>query len=112
MDLAAQPPRSARETFAAVVRRARGEGAVEAFVREQVAGRSREAIEAWNREFLRYEPDLTRPNYRDAVEALRRRAPGRSDITLWVDLTDVEEGRPVPTPEEVRARRAALSLAT
>jgi hypothetical protein len=99
------------EEFADVVRRARGDDDVEAFVRQRVAGRSRDEIETWNRDFLKYEPDLSRPAYRDAVEALQRRAPGRPDITLWVHLIDIEEGRPVPTPEEVRALKAELGLA-
>jgi hypothetical protein len=97
------------EEFAAVVRRAPDDGGVEAFVRERVAGKSTEAIEAWNREFLDYEPDLSRPSYSGQREALQRRAPDRHDITLWVHLTDIEEGRPVPTEEGVQAMRAALA---
>ena len=96
------------EDFADVVRRARDDGDVEAFVRQKVAGRSPEEVEAWNRRFLHYEPDLSRPAYRGQAEALARRAPGRADLTLWVHLTDIEEGRPVPTPDEVRAFKAQV----
>ena len=96
------------DEFAGVVREARDDGDVEAFVRQKVAGRSPEEIEAFNREFLDYEPDLSRSAYQGQREALARRAPDRTDITLWVHLTDIEEGRPVPTAEEVRAFKEQL----
>jgi Domain of unknown function (DUF5069) len=97
------------ETFAGVVGRASGDADVEAYVRQLVAGKSRDEIEAWSRQFLDYEPDLSRPAYSGQREALARRAPDRSDLTLWVQLTDIEEGRPVPSPEEVQAFRASLA---
>jgi hypothetical protein len=97
------------ETFAGVVGRASGDADVEAYVGQLVAGKSRDEIEAWSRQFLDYEPDLSRPAYSGQREALARRAPDRSDLTLWVQLTDIEEGRPVPTTEEARAFRASLA---
>ena len=96
------------EEFASVVGAARSDGDVEAFIRSKLAGRAEEEVLAWNQDFLRYEPDLSQPHYQDAARALQERAPGRDDLTLWVDVIDVEEGRPVPTPEEVRARKADL----
>lgn len=96
------------DEFAGVVRQARDEGDVEAFVRQKVADKSPAEIEAFNREFLDYEPDLSRPAYEGQREALARRAPDRNDITLWVHLTDIEEGRPVPAPEEVREFKEQL----
>jgi hypothetical protein len=96
------------EAFAAVVGQARDDGDVEAFVRRQIAGRSAAEIEAWTRAFLDYEPDLSRAAYEGQREALARLAPGRDDLTLWVHLTDMEEGRPVPTPEEVQTFKAGL----
>jgi Domain of unknown function (DUF5069) len=97
------------EAFAGVVGGAAGDGEVEAFVRQLASGKSRDEIEAWNRQFLDYEPDLSRSAYSGQREALARRAPDRSDLTLWVQLTDIEEGRPVPTPEEARAFKAGLA---
>jgi len=102
-----------KDEFAAVVKnagtaRAAADAAVEAFVRQKVAGRSAEEIEAFNRRFLDYAPDLSRDAYKGQREALAHRAPGRTDLTLWVHLTDIEEGRPVPTPEEVRALKEQL----
>ena len=97
-----------KDEFADVVRQAQDDRDIEAFVRQKVAGRSPEEIEAWNRRFLDYEPDLARDAYQGQREALARLAPGRTDLTLWVHLTDIEEGRPVPTPDEVRAFKAQL----
>ena len=94
-----------KDEFAEVVRNAGGDGDVEAFVRRKAAGRSQEEIDAWARTFLDYEPDLSRDAYQGQREALARRA---ADITLWLHLTEIEEGRPVPTPEEVRAFKAQL----
>ena len=79
------------------------DAAVEAFVRDKTKNRSADEIDSFNRRFLDYQPDLSRDAYTGQREALARRAPGRTDITLWVHLTDLEEGRAVPTPEEVRA---------
>ena len=98
------------EQFAGVVRQAAGDADVEAYVRQRVEGKSGAEIEAWNRQFLDYEPDLSRSSYAGQREALARRAPGRSDITLWVHLTDIEEGRDVPSPEAVRAFRAGAAV--
>jgi hypothetical protein len=97
-----------KEEFAGVVREATDDNAVAAFVQQKVAGRSPDEIESFNRKFLDYEPDLSRDAYSGQAEALKRRAPGRTDITLWVHLTDMEEGRAVPTPEEVRAFKEQL----
>ena len=97
------------DEFAGIVSRSPDDAGVEAFVREKLAGKSTESIEAFNREFLDYEPDLSRPSYSGQREALQRRAPERKDITLWVHLTDMEEGRPVPTEADVREMRAALA---
>src|SRR6266542_5327865 len=97
-----------KDEFADVVRRAGSDADIEAFVGQKVAGRSAEEIEAWNRKFFDYEPDLSRDAYNGQREALARRAPGRSDLTLWIHLTDIAEGRPVPTPEEVKAFKEQL----
>lgn len=97
-----------KDEFAGVVQRARGDAEVEAFVRQKLAGRSPGEIETFNRKFLDYEPDLSRSAYSGQREALASRAPGRTDITLWVHLTDMEEGRPVPAPEEVKAFKEQL----
>ena len=57
--------------------------------------RSRKQIEAWNTQMLERGPDDEAKwayfkNTRDGVD------PSRTDIVTWVDLLDLEEGRPVP----------------
>jgi hypothetical protein len=99
-----------KDEFAGVVKAAlpKPDAAVAAFVAKKISGRSSREIEAFNRRFLDYEPDLSRDAYQGQRDALKTRAPGRTDLSLWIHLTDIEEGRPVPTPEEVRAFRAHL----
>ena len=86
------------DEFLDAVRSARGDDGVAALVQQKLASKPPEAIAAWNEAFMSIEPDLSRPGYADAVAALKRRAPHRTDITHWVDVIDVEEGRPVPAP--------------
>ena len=85
------------EEVADAVRQADDEQ-IAAFVRTKLGDKTTEAVEAWNAAFMAIEPDLSRPAYADAVAAVQRRAPHRTDITHWVDLIDVEEGRPIPPP--------------
>ncbi|MAG35710.1 MAG: hypothetical protein CL878_05625 [Dehalococcoidia bacterium] len=86
------------EEFSAAVQRAASDDDVAAFVRAKLAVKTEGAIEAWNNAFMAIEPDLSRSAYADAVAAVKRRAPQRTDITHWVDLIDVEEERPIPPP--------------
>ena len=65
--------------------------------------RSKKQIEIWNKEMLERRPeDEAQWTYfkktRDAID------PSRTDIVTWIDLLDLEEGRPVP-------RRDAASTA-
>ena len=86
------------EEVADAVRQADDDEQIATFVRAKLADKTTEAVEAWNAAFMAIEPDLSRPAYADAVAAVQRRAPHRTDITHWVDLIDVEEGRPIPPP--------------
>jgi hypothetical protein len=57
--------------------------------------RSSKQIELWNKQMLARGPDdEAKWNYfrktRDAVD------PSRTDVVTWIDLLDLEEGRPVP----------------
>jgi hypothetical protein len=98
------------QEFAEVVRRSHDDRGVEAFIRERLAGKSAAEIEAWSKDFLGCEPDTSQPYYLPVLAIRDQRVPGRDDLTLWADLTDVEEGRPVPAREQVRANRQALGL--
>lgn len=96
--------------FAEVVRRAPDDSGVAAFIQEKLARKTLEEIDAWNKDFLAYEPDTSEAYYTPVLAMREQRAPGRDDITLWVDLTEVEEGRAVPSREDVQATRTRLGL--
>lgn len=65
------------------------------WVRERAVARTTDEIEQWNRAFLARGPEDEegRRRFFAKREAL---APGRTDVTSWVDLLDLEEGREVP----------------
>lgn len=54
-----------------------------------------EQIDAWSRAFLSRTPDNEESRQR-FLKTRERVAPNRTDITGWIDLLDLEEGRPVP----------------
>jgi hypothetical protein len=59
---------------------------------QHAKARSPEAIEAWNKTFLDRKSQ-NEESLRHFLEVLNRIAPHRTDITTWVDLLDLEEGR-------------------
>jgi hypothetical protein len=54
-----------------------------------------EQIDAWNRVFVTRTPQNEESRQR-FLKTRERVAPNRTDITSWIDLLDLEEGRPVP----------------
>lgn len=54
-----------------------------------------EQIDAWNEVFLTRTPQNEESRQR-FLKTRERIAPNRTDITGWIDLLDLEEGRPVP----------------
>jgi hypothetical protein len=66
------------------------------WVKKKAKSRSPEEIENWNQAFLNRKPQ-TEESLRYFLETRNRLAPERTDITTWVDLLDLEEGRPVTT---------------
>ena len=54
-----------------------------------------EQIDAWSRAFLSRSPDNEESRQR-FLKTRERVAPNRTDITSWIDLLDLEEGRAVP----------------
>lgn len=53
-----------------------------------------EQIDAWNKDFLARTPQNEESRKR-FLKTRERVAPNRTDITRWIDLLDLEEGRPV-----------------
>lgn len=58
--------------------------------------RSPQAIEEWNTTFLNRKPQ-NEESLRHFLEVRNRIAPHRTDVTTWVDLLDLEEGRSAPS---------------
>lgn len=54
-----------------------------------------EQIDAWNKVFLTRTPQNEESRKR-FLKTRERVAPNRTDITSWIDLLDLEEGREVP----------------
>ena len=81
-------------TFAQSVRELGSDQAIEAWVRRSLLARKSEReIECFNRDRTHWKPypDSDKEQYFD--EMRQRIAPGRSDVTTWFELLDLEEGR-------------------
>ena len=62
------------------------------WVKEHATVRSPKEIEEWNTTFLCRKPQ-NEESMRHFLETRNRIAPHRTDVTTWVDLLDLEEGR-------------------
>lgn len=84
------------DAFLNVIKSAKSDADIEAFVKQHASKKTAAEIEAWNRQFLDYGPEKGSEaetyflNLRNAAD------PGRTDITSWADLLDLDEKRPVP----------------
>ncbi len=56
---------------------------------------SEQEIQAWNQMFLKCSPEDDEEKAR-FIKMRQEIAPERSDVTTWVDLLELDEGRPVP----------------
>lgn len=82
------------EAFREIVANAGDDAAVTDALRPRLASLSASAVDAHNAEIGGWSPksDAGRARF---TEAIARIAPGRTDITTWTDLLDLEEGRPL-----------------
>lgn len=55
-------------------------------------------IEAWNANWLKQGPAKGSESETYFLDLRNQVAPGRTDITSWPDLLDLDEKRPVPVP--------------
>ena len=62
------------------------------WAKEHAKARSPKEIEEWNTTFLNRKPQ-NEESMRHFLETRNRIAPHRTDVTTWVDLLDLEEGR-------------------
>ncbi len=82
------------EQFTEAVRKG-SDGEVAEWCVSQAAPRSQSEIDAWNETLLARGPDTEEKwaYFKETRDALD---PGRTDITSWADLLDLDEKRPVP----------------
>jgi len=79
-----------------VIKNAQSESEVEAYLKPIVAKKSPAEIEAFNREFLNHAPEPGSDGEKYFLNLRNEAAPGRTDVTTWPDLLDLDEKREVP----------------
>src|SRR5947199_7463128 len=82
------------EEFLSVIKNAKNDAEIEAYAKQFVDKKTPEQIEAWNREWVTHEPEGESKTY--FLNLRNQVAPGRTDVTTWADLLDLDERRPVP----------------
>ena len=82
------------EAFAKTVAQLRTDDEIATWARERLIGKSAADIDRFNAEFAQDSPAPGSDS--EKFFHSERERLGRSDITTWVDLLDVDEGRDVP----------------
>jgi len=83
-------------TFAANVKALQTDEAIGAWVNSLIAGKSQAEIAAFNADRMHWHPEPGTPSADYFAKLRDRVAPGRTDVTTWFDLLDLDEGRTVP----------------
>ncbi|MFN2449121.1 MAG: DUF5069 domain-containing protein [Candidatus Baltobacteraceae bacterium] len=82
------------EEFLAVIKNAKSDAEIEAYAKPFVDKKTPEEIARWNDEWLTHTySDESREYFLNLREAA---APGRTDVTTWADVLDLDEKRDVP----------------
>lgn len=83
------------EEFLTVIKNAKSDAEIEAYAKQFVDKKTPGQIEQWNREWVTHGPesDESKTYF---LELRNQVAPGRTDVTTWADLLDLDERRPVP----------------
>ena len=82
------------EALLDVIKNAKSDAEIEAYIKPFVAKKSPAEIEAWNQEWLTKKPQGQSLEY--FLELRKQIAPDRTDVTSWPDLLDLDEKRTVP----------------
>ena len=80
-----------------VIKKAKTDPEIEAFVKPFIDKKSPAEIEAWNRQWLTKKPEGESREY--FLKLREEIAPDRTDVSSWPDLLDLDEKRPVPKRE-------------
>lgn len=89
------------EALLNVVKAAKSDADIDAFVKTLADKKSPEETERWNREWLTKKPEGESLEY--FLNLRKEIAPDRTDVTSWPDLLDIDEKRTVPKREAVTA---------
>jgi len=73
----------------------RDEGEILQWLQHNATPHPIEAIHQWNESFLNRKPK-NQESMDHFIEIRYKVAPDRTDISTWIDLIDIEEGRPIP----------------
>jgi hypothetical protein len=79
-----------------VIKSAQSASEIEAYLKPFVDKKSPAQIEAFNEEFLSHGPDAGSDAEKYFLNLRNEVAPGRTDVTTWPDLLDLDEKRQVP----------------
>jgi len=75
------------------VKHAKSDAEIETFLKDYVAKKSPDEIRSFNKRWMTTKP--TGESLEHFNKMRSEIAPGRTDVTTWPDLLDLEEGRPV-----------------
>lgn len=89
------------EALLDVIKNAKDDAQIEAYVKPFIDKKSPAEIAAWNREWLTHKPEGKSLEY--FLELRNQLAPDRTDVTSWPDLLDLDERRTVPRRDTVNA---------
>jgi hypothetical protein len=84
------------EAFLETVKNAKSDSEIETFAHEHIAKKSADEIESFNTHFLAHAPEPGSDAATYFMELRESLDPSRTDITVWADLLDLDEKRPVP----------------
>lgn len=89
------------EELLEVIRGAKSDAEIEAYVAPFIRKKTADELETWNREWLSRKPQGDSLTF--FLDLRNSIAPDRTDVLTWADLLDLDEGRTVPKREVVAA---------
>jgi hypothetical protein len=84
------------DTLLDVIKSASNDGEISEFVAPYVHAKEDSEIETFNSEWLKHAPEPGTPAEGYFLKMRSEVAPDRTDVTVWADLLDLDEKRPVP----------------
>lgn len=89
------------DELVAVIKNAKTDAEIEAYLKPFVEKKSPGEIERWNHEWVTRKPQGESQNF--FLNLRNEIAPDRTDVTSWADLLDLDEKRPVPRRDTANA---------